>query len=232
MAFVVVGAYFVRGIAGFGSGLIAIPLLAQVLPLTVVVPAVGLLDYLGAIGHGSRHRKDVRWRELLPLLPFTLLGVVSALYVFSSVDGTILRRILGIFIFCYAVYLLTANSALRRGSRMWAAPSGGLGGFVGTLFGTGGPFYVIYLGLRGLEKTEFRATIATIFLIDGSARIVSYAGTGFYGSDALLLAASSLPLMVAGMYAGGHIHTEITQAQFRKGIGLLLVVSGAALALR
>jgi len=34
-------AFLVRGIAGFGSGLIAIPLLAQMLPLSVVVPMVG-----------------------------------------------------------------------------------------------------------------------------------------------------------------------------------------------
>ena len=33
-------AYFVRGVAGFGSGLIAIPLLVHFLPLSVAVPVL------------------------------------------------------------------------------------------------------------------------------------------------------------------------------------------------
>lgn len=231
-AVVVAAAYFVRGIAGFGSGLIAIPLLAQVLPLAVVVPAVGLLDYLGSLTHGTRHRAAIRWRELLPLLPFTLLGVFAALYLFQAVDGNHLRRALGIFVLAYALYTLTARSVPTGGSRLWAVPGGGLGGLVGTLFGTGGPFYVIYLGLRGLGKAEFRATIATVFLIDGAARIAGYFGAGFYGVDALWLAGLALPLMAAGMFVGGRVHTGITQAQFQKAIGVLLLISGTALALR
>ncbi len=231
-AVVVAGAYFVRGIAGFGSGLIAIPLLAQVLPLTVVVPAIGLLDYLGSLTHGAQHRSAIRWRELVPLLPFTLLGVLIALYLFKRVDGDALRRALGLFVVAYALYTLLTRRTPGAGSRLWAVPGGGLGGLVGTLFGTGGPFYVIYLGLRGLGKTEFRATIATVFLIDGAARIVGYLGAGFYGGDVLLLAGLSLPLMAAGMVAGGRVHTGITQAQFQKGIGVLLLGSGLALALR
>ncbi|MGE0080093.1 MAG: sulfite exporter TauE/SafE family protein [Thiohalomonadaceae bacterium] len=231
-AAVVGSAYFVRGIAGFGSGLIAIPLLAQVLPLAVVVPAVGLLDYLGSLTHGTRHRTAIRWRELLPLLPFTLLGVLAALYLFHTVDGDNLRRALGVFVLMYAIYTLTVRSMPARGSRLWALPGGGLGGLVGTLFGTGGPFYVIYLGLRGLGKTEFRATIATIFLIDGAARIVGYLGAGFYGSEVLWLAGLALPLMAVGMFLGGRVHTGITQAQFQKAIGVLLLLSGTALVLR
>ncbi len=231
-AVVVSAAYFVRGIAGFGSGLIAIPLLAQVLPLAVVVPAIGLLDYLGSLTHGTQHRSAIRWRELLPLLPFTLLGVVIALFLFKRVDGDALRRALGVFVVAYALYTLLMRQSPDTGSRLWAVPGGGLGGLVGTLFGTGGPFYVIYLGLRGLGKAEFRATIAMIFLIDGAARIVGYLGAGFYGGDVLLLAGLSLPLMAVGMVAGGHVHTGITQAQFQKGIGVLLLGSGLALALR
>ncbi len=39
-------------------------------------------------------------------------------------------------------------------------PAGLFGGLVGTLFGTGGPFYMIYLTIRGLEKRSLRASFA------------------------------------------------------------------------
>jgi uncharacterized membrane protein YfcA len=43
-ALIVVTAYTFRGVAGFGSGLIAIPLLVLILPISMVVPMMVLLD--------------------------------------------------------------------------------------------------------------------------------------------------------------------------------------------
>lgn len=47
--FILLFANFIRAITGFGSGLIAIPLLAHFLPLTFVVPLVLVLDFAGSI---------------------------------------------------------------------------------------------------------------------------------------------------------------------------------------
>ena len=60
-------AYLVRGIAGFGSGLIAVPLLALLFPIQAVVPVVVLLDYLGSASQGLSNRRLIAWREQLPL---------------------------------------------------------------------------------------------------------------------------------------------------------------------
>lgn len=225
-------AFFIRGIAGFGSGLIAIPLLAQILPLSVVVPMVGLLDYIASTSHGVKHRQAIAWGDILPLLPFTFAGVLTALYLFKTVDADLLRTALGGFILLYALYTLLNSGPGFFGSRLWAAPAGGLGGLIGTLFGTGGPFYVIYLRLRHLDKTPFRATVATIFLIDGSSRIVGYFFSGFYQLDTMLLVLLALPIMVLGMYLGGHVHTTLSQQAFQRAIGVLLIGSGLALLLR
>jgi uncharacterized membrane protein YfcA len=226
---IILAAFLVRGIAGFGSGLIAIPLLALMLPLTVVVPLVGLLDYIASTSHGMKHRQSIQWREIVPLLPFTLTGVVTALYLFKTLDAELLRSALGGFVLLYAFYSLLSTGPGFQASRLWAAPAGAFGGLIGTLFGTGGPFYVIYLRLRHLDKTAFRATIAIIFLIDGSSRIVGYFLSGFYQLDTMLLLSAALPVMVVGMYIGGHIHTNIGQRTFQQGIGVLLIGSGLAL---
>jgi len=225
-------AFLVRGIAGFGSGLIAIPLLAQMLPLSVVVPMVGLLDYIASTSHGIKHRQAISWGDVVPLLPFTLFGVLTALYLFKTVDAELLRTALGGFIVLYAFYTLLSRGPGFQGSRLWAIPGGAFGGLIGTLFGTGGPFYVIYLRLRHLDKTPFRATVATVFLIDGSSRIIGYFFSGFYHLETMILVALALPIMVLGMYIGGHIHTTISQATFQRAIGILLVGSGMALLLR
>ena len=225
-------AYFIRGIAGFGSGLIAIPLLAMMLPVTLVVPVIGLLDYLASMTHGTSNRHAIAWRDILPLLPFSFIGVAAALYLLKTTDALVLRKVLGGFVTVYGVYSLIYAGPSRQGTRWWAIPAGGFGGLVGTLFGTGGPFYVIYLRLRGLDMTAFRATVATIFFIDGGARIVGYFASGFYTRQTMLTFAMAIPIMLVALYAGGKVRTTISPRTFQRAIGLLLVVSGLSLLLR
>lgn len=231
-ALIVLSAYVVRGIAGFGSGLIAIPLLALLLPLPMVVPIIALLDYVASAGHGVKHRQAIQWSSLLPLLPFTTLGVLTALYLFHTVDAQLLSKALAVFIILYSAYSLLAPEPKGQGSRWWAVPAGSFGGLIGTLFGTGGPFYVIYLKLRGLDKTAFRATIAVSFLIDGGMRLTGYLISGFYDLQTMLMIAAGVPIMVVGMYVGGHIHTNLSQQAFQRMISVVLVGSGISLLLK
>ena len=107
-----------------------------------------------------------------------------------------------------------------------------MGGLVGTLFGTGGPFYVIYLSMRGLEKDALRASFATWFLVDGSLRLGGYAAFGFLGRDTLEAIAVALPFALLGLLVGGRIHTGLSQDVFRRVISVLLVFSGIALLLK
>lgn len=231
IALVILAAYVVRGITGFGSALVAVPLLALWLPLPLVVPIIVLLDNLGSLSHSVRHLHHIQWRDLLPLLPFTLTGVLSALYLLQTLDPGTLTTALGIFVIVYAVYSMLPLPELK-GSRLWAVPCGLLMGLVGTLFGTGGPFTVIYLQLRQLEKMAFRGTIAMIFLIDGATRIIGFTLSGFYHANTLWMALTALPIMAIGLYAGGHIHTNLSPLAFKRIIAVLLIGSGTSLLLK
>lgn len=228
----VFAAYFIRGIAGFGSGLIAIPLLALVLPLPLVVPAVALTDYLASLSQGVADRRVVLWPSLWPVLPFMLAGILTALYLFRHLDPGLLTLGLGIFVIAYALYTLADlhPGCIRR--PQYAAPLGGVGGLIGTLFGTGGPFYVAYLHFWGPTKTQFRATAATVFLVEGSIRITGYIASGFFTWRSLLFSAAAIPLVALGLYAGHHVHTTLSEVTFRRLIGILLLGSGLALVLR
>mgnify|MGYP000695878661 CR=1 FL=1 len=220
--------YFVRGIAGFGSGLICVPLLALFFPLQMAVPIVVLLDYLGSASQGFRNRKLVAWREQLPLIPFTLIGVGIGLSLLQTLTSATLAQALGVFIIVYAVYQLLPLPELR-GGRGFAVPAGIGGGLLGTVFGTGGAFYIIYLGLRGLDKGALRATFAINFLIDGGIRLAGYASFGFFDLNALMHIAAALPFVASGLFLGGRVHSSLTPKTFARLISALLLASGVAL---
>jgi uncharacterized protein len=231
VAVVLFAAYFVRGVAGFGSGLIAVPALSIVAPVPLVVPLVVLLDYLGSASQGLRNVDRIAWREQLVLIPFMLVGIGGGLRLLTALSSPVLGRALGGFVIVYAVYQLLPLPPLR-GSRAFATVCGFFGGLVGTLFGTGGPFYVIYFNLRGLEKTVFRATFAVNFLIDGGVRLAAYVIAGLLASHTLPLLALGLPFAAAGLYAGGRVQTRFSQQTFARVVSLLLVASGLTLLLK
>jgi len=226
--FIIFIAYTVKGLSGFGSGLIAIPFLAMIFPITFIVPILGLLSYSGTIMQSVHLRKQVAWRDMLPLLPFSLVGISIAVWLLVNVNQNTLVLYLGIFVFSYSVYSLLSLPN-PQGGRKWAVFAGGLGGMVGALFGTGGPFYVVYLKMRRLDKSVFRATIAMIFLFDGGIRIAGYTINGLYTEQVLWMLLVLFPVLLIGLYTGHHLHIKINQKRFNQMISLLLMVSGLML---
>ena len=222
-------AYLVRGVAGFASGLIAVPLLALILPLSVVVPLIVLLDYLASLSQGIKNRKDIRWLEIVSLIPFSLLGVLVAFFFLSRSNTLYLTKALGVFVILFAFFTLSGYSPKAKSARTWGVIAGVSGGMIGTLFGTGGPFYATYFKARGLGKASFRATFATIFLVDGAGRLLGYASSGFFTLNFFTLFLAALPIAAIFLYIGGHLHTKLTESDFERAISLLLIISGTVL---
>lgn len=200
-------------------------------PLTIVVPLVVLLDFMGSAAQGLKNRGSIRWSELFPLFAFTVTGCLVALYLFKSVDADLLTSVMAIFIICFAVYQILPLPDLN-GSKVWSVPAGFFGGLIGTMFGTGGPFYMMYLTVRGLDKTEVRASFASYFFIDGSIRLSGFVVIGLLGLTQLTTLAWWLPAAALGLFVGGRVHTGIPPKTFKYFISLVLIYSGYQLLMR
>ncbi len=230
---VVVLAYFIRGIAGFGSGLIAVPLLALFLPLTFVVPLILLLDFTASLVMGGLDLQRVQWREVGMLVPFSLIGVMVGTQLLVNLPLTPMLLILAAFIFVFAVRSLLNLKGEKPVSAWWAIPASFTGGTVGGLFGTGGPPYVIYLNHRIQDKTLLRATFSALFFIEGAVRIVTFFIAGLLLAQTVWWnALLALPLMLGALWLGGHVHTGLTQAHMTRLIGVLLLLASVSLTLK
>lgn len=229
---IVLIAYTFRGVTGFGSGLISVPLLALFLPLSFVVPFISIMDISASLLHALHTRKHVAWKIIFRALPFSIAGVAVALFVIKSIDTLILVKGLGVFIILFAIYSLITPTLKKNDSIVWPAFGGFFGGLTGALFGTGSPFYVFYFHLQKIDKTVFRASCASVFLLDGLIRATGFTLSGFYTSTVLINILYALPVMFLSMYAGEHIHTNISQATFQRAVGVFLLFSGMALLLK
>ena len=70
---IVLSAYFIRGITGFGSGLICVPLLALSQPLHFAIPLVLALDFTASIILGGVNKKLLTGAKFAYCCPLALL---------------------------------------------------------------------------------------------------------------------------------------------------------------
>lgn len=236
-ALVVMLAFAVRGTTGFGGGAIGVPLLALVLPIHIVIPVITVLTIFSSLGHWLKDWRRIVWKEIVRVAPFTLSGVLGGLYLFRELDPRTLTRAFGVFVIAYAIFAFATAGRLRPPPRslVWPLAIGlsTLAGVVGTLFGgAAGPLYVIYLNALRLEKDAFRVTVTTMLLTLATLRVIGYSGLGFYNPATLTVLAAALPMMLIGARIGNHVAGRINQRAFNRVVGLVLMVSGAALILK
>ena len=226
-------AFVIRGMSGFGAGMIAVPLLAFVIPLQFAVPLCSLLVFVLFIILVIRDRRQVVWDELKLLVPPTIVGALAGLWLFAILDNRMLVMMLGTFLVLYAGYMLAVSLLglpQLRCSQRWALPVGFFGSFFDTLFGGGGgTLVVIYINARGIGRAGFRATVAALWFTEMIARIGGYAWAGFYDASTLLLLAVLLPLMWAGTVVGERLGNRVEAETFARILAVMLLASGVSL---
>jgi uncharacterized protein len=233
-AAVVFAAYTLRGATGFGAGVVAIPLLALVLPLTIVIPVLTTLGVIASLGQSLQEFRHVDWRALRGLALPSVFGLALGLWLFASLDQKLLVRAFAAFIILYGVWsLLPRRPVWRLPPAALAAAAGGTGGLVATLFGgMAGPFYAIYLRALALDKRRFRASMSSVLLCLGLVRAGGYGTLGFYDLRAIAAIVLLAPVMALAMFAGDRWHASLEQTKFERVVALLLAGSGIALLLK
>ena len=229
---IVFGAYVVFGISGFGSTLIAVPLLAHLFPLQFVVPFFVLLDCVGAFNMGLRLRADVMRSELKLLIPFMAAGIIFGVWLLVRMHPELLLGSLGVFVMCFGISYVVRSGKGFPLPRWAAAPIGAFGGATSAVFGIGGPIYVFFLAGRQATPTQIRATMPVIFMFTTVARIALFIAAGLYSPASLVAAVALLPVMALGVWAGHHLHLNLSQETVIRVMGGLLVVSGISLIVR
>jgi uncharacterized membrane protein YfcA len=229
-------AYGLRGSTGFG-GALGMAMLVMFIPIKVVVPAWTLLSIASSVTILGHDRKQIAWRDVLPFLPWCVLGIALGLYVFTALDASTLARALGVVVFVYAAHSLWSTLRPDRGLRMPAGlvvPVNGVAaGATGTIFGTmASLFFVMYLEARKLPKSAFRATMSAMLLSLAVVRGVGYYAVDEFTRDSVLVFAYAFPVMLIGIYVGNHVHVRIPELAFKRLVGATLMACSIPLLLK
>jgi uncharacterized membrane protein YfcA len=225
---VLVGAELVYVLFGFGSGLIAVGLLAVVLPeLRDVVVLILLVNLPPELFVVSRSRRLIQWRGVAVIGVGVALGIPLGTWVLRWGEPTFLLTALGVvLVVAGAAFLLVPAHRHVRWPGWVAAPVGLLSGFLAGTFGTGGPPLILYYQLAGHAKAVFRGNLMAIFLLVTMVRLPVYALAGLVTVPRLWSALAVAPAVLLGAWLGHRIHLEVDQALFRRLVSAALIILG------
>ena len=233
LALIIVFGYTVLGLTGFGSSVTAMPLLVLLIPLRTAVPLMLVFDLVSNMLLGVRNRRFIEKREALRLIPFMVAGMAVGVLALVRAPERTLLVVLGLFILTYSAWSLLVHRRPRALAPAWAGPFGVVGGLFTALFGTGGPFYTIFLTSRLDDKTVLRATLSGVLLFSAVSRLVLFTGAGLYNQPALpLLAGVLLPFALGGLYVGNRLHQRLPAERIKQTVWLVLIAGGTSLVLR
>lgn len=225
-------AYIVLGVTGFGSSLVLVVTLVQILPLQEVVAQVVFLDLFGALYLGMKNFDDIDKKEFSWLSLFNLIGLIIGLTLLINAPERPLLAVLAAFVFFNGFSMVLSRNALQPKPcrQRWGVPTGIIGGIFSSIFGTGGPIFVIYLSRRLNSFKKVRATVATIIFTNVFARAIGLAFAGLLiTGENVGRSLALIPICYFGLQLGSRIQKNITASGFKSIFGVMLIVAALAL---
>lgn len=219
----------IRSAFGFGEALVAVPLLALLIPVKVAVPLAVLLSITvaGVVVVQDRDKIHVgsAWRLVLS----SLFGIPLGLLLLEGVAEQATKATLAVIIIGFSTFSLTSRRQPELKDDRLAWLFGFAGGILGGAYGMNGPPLVIYGAMRRWTAQHFRATLQGYFLPVSLAGLIGFWVTGLWVAEVTDYFLLSLAPAVAAILVGRAINRRLHGHSFLRYVHAGLIAVGVGL---
>ncbi len=222
---------FIQGLSGFGSVLVALPLLALFLDFKIVVPLVNLWSLAINTLLLIQLRRHLNFKNSVPLFLAALPGIPLGVYILRHVPVWVLEMSLGGTLLVFSWYFVSSGGRTRNLTSSWAYAAGFCSGCLGGSLGASGPPVILYSALQPWPKDQIKATLASYFFLAGIFIIAAQAAAGLVTTAVLTGSLLSIPFIILGVVAGALWYRKLDTTRYRQVVvglttllGLLTVV--------
>ncbi len=218
-------ATLIRSAFGFGEALVAVPLLALLMPVEEAVPLATLVSITVAAVVVVQDWHKIHLRSAGWLVLSTLFGIPLGLWLLAAVAESVVNAILAVVIIGFSSYCLVSRSGFELKTDRWAWLFGFGAGVLGGAYGMNGPPLVVYGSLRHWSPEHFRATLQGYFLPASLLGKCGYWLAGLWTPAVTRYYLWSLPIVLATIFLGRAINRRLAGRSFLRIVhsGLLLI---------
>ena len=235
----VLAGQLVKGITGFGSALVAVPLLSFLFEPATAILLVAGSDVFGGLWLVWDARKRVAFTLVLGMLVPVILGQWVGTDLLMVLPEQTVRIVLATVIAVFAVDMiwrpvkqrrgtLTSMPTDRPGLYTQAGIAGLLGGVMAGLVGAGGPPLVVFVR-RHFVDAFARAQLIAVFLPAAIVLAVMLVAKDAAPAGELWRLVVLGPAVLVGGVVGARLSGKVAPAPFGRLTGALLLVTAVGL---
>lgn len=215
---------------GFGFPLCAMIVLPYLFPYSEALALTQGTALFSTLYLALRFRRKIRWDVLLPvLIPAAAAGVFFTAFSFS-VGSSEIRVMLGAALLALSIWFLVFASKVRiTPKRSTGVIMGIISGAGSGLFGIGGPPAGLYLMPAIGDKTEYTATIQTLFSVCNIINLTVRLIMGTHSSSYLPLFAEGAVAVILGTLFGVWVLQRIKTDTLAKAVYVFVGITGAVM---
>jgi uncharacterized membrane protein YfcA len=230
---VVFVAGLIQGLSGFGSALIAVPLLALMLPVETLVPYMAVLGILVSASNLLHLHRSVRFKPVVPLLGGYVLGTPVGVYFLTRAPESAILGSLGVFIGAYALLSLLGHQPRSAWLREQRVGLGALSGALGAAFSTNGPPIILHVAAHpDWNADRQKATLAVFFLLSSIITVTAHGLSGLVTAEVVSCFLWSSPMILIGTLSGIWLYGRLGEHDYRRLTFALLLATGVLLVIR
>jgi uncharacterized membrane protein YfcA len=222
-------ATLIRSAFGFGEALVAVPLLALVMPVEVATPLAVLFSITVAAIVVVQDWQKIHVESAWKLVLSTLFGIPVGLLLLTAVAESLVKAALGVVIVVFSTYCLLSRGRLELKSDRLAWLFGFGAGVLGGAYGMNGPPLVVYGSLRRWSPEHFRATLQGYFLPASLVGMAGYWVAGLWVPAVTRYYLLCLAPAVAAIFLGRVINHRFKGRAFVAYIHVGLILVGMTL---
>jgi uncharacterized membrane protein YfcA len=223
---VILLAGFTQGFTGFGSVLVALPLLTLFLDVRMAVPLVTLFSLVINIVLFFQVHKHLNFARIRLLFAASIPGIFCGVYILKEFPTLYLEAVIGVILVTFPTYLLRAKEPVREMRGGWPWLFGFLSGLLGGSIAASGPPVIIYTSLQPWDKHRIKSTLVGYFLLSTIAVIIVQGINGLITEEVTSYFLAGYPVLVISVLAGSLLFERVESGSYRKILNVLLVGLG------
>lgn len=228
---IILVATFVQGMAGFGLGITAMPLLIAAVGLATAAPLMAVVGVLISLIMLIAYRESFSIRTVTKLLVGAVPGIPIGVFIIARSNEVLVTSVLGIVVASYALYMLVAPSAPKLHNQAWSYLVGLTAGTLSGAYSIGAPPVIVYGQLRRWPPDEFKSNLQGFYQVAGLMVVATHALGGNLTTTVWRYLIVSFPAVVIGGGLGIYLSSFINPEVFRKAVLILLMIMGIRLML-
>jgi uncharacterized protein len=218
LAGVALFAAFVNGAIGFGFSSLTVPLALVFYTNRVLNPAVIVIEVflnLYVLFINLNGIPSV-WKRVLPIIVGLLPGIAVGAFVLASLQPGWVK--LGTYTVILPLILIQAAGWRRPIRSTWLVglPFGTALGILYSVTTISGPPLAILFNNQGLVKSEFRAGLALVRVVESSVTAIVYYTLGLFIAESESLLLLFIPTVVVGVPLGAYLIRRLDAETFRR----------------